>query len=159
MGPGAKVPKNSTSKSSVKNDVTRAASFREYESQLSTRLISENELPSVPHSLHSLCSPLCLIAVFILSVRPRLVRPRAFHHMFSIVWIKVKWILGHYADWKCSTPLGYNVILKLCLLGHNCCVFCVSLSFEGQLESINTQEGVLAMEGWVFGCFIVCVRR
>lgn len=39
-------------------------------------------------------------------------------HMFSIVWIEVKWILGHYADWKCSTPLIYNVILNLCLLGH-----------------------------------------
>lgn len=82
--------------------------------------------------------PLCLlIAVFILSAWPRLRRPRAFAHMFSIVWIKVKWILGHYADWTCSTPLSYNVILNLCLLGHNCCVFSVVLCFGEQSEWIN----------------------
>lgn len=84
-----------------KKRCTRGVSFREYESQLSPALILENELPSVPRSLAP--SWLCLIAVFIcpfgLDSGCTLLSP----HMFSIVWIKVKWIVGHQCDWDCFT--------------------------------------------------------
>lgn len=79
----------------------------------------------------ALSLPRCLIAVFMLSAWPRLGGPALSPHMFPIVWIQVKQISGHYADWKRSTPLDFTVILNLRLLGHDCCVFCVSLCFLG----------------------------